>query len=57
MSWIVVRYPCLPEDEGRTHLLTSVATKDEAEEYIRGYTADGYFSRGNLGIIETPEKE
>ena len=55
MTWIVVRYPCLPEDEGMTHLLISIKTKEDAEKFVENYIKDGYFSRGNLGIVEVKD--
>jgi hypothetical protein len=59
LTYIVIRYPSLPEDEGRTHLLVNTDTKEEAEKYIENYCKDGYFSRRDLGIceVERPQNQ
>jgi hypothetical protein len=51
---VILRYPCLPEDEGRTHLMRICESREDAEHWIKEYCADGYFSRGNFGVVEEP---
>jgi hypothetical protein len=49
-KFIVIRYPSLPEDEGRTEFLKVCDSKKEANSFIDEYIKDGYFTRGNLDV-------
>ncbi len=48
--FVVMRLPCLPEDEGRSFVEGHVDSMEEGEELIKKLTKDGYFSRGNFRI-------
>ena len=51
-KYIVMRMPCLMEDEGRSFYIGSANTKEEAEKIIECETADGYFTKNNYKIYE-----
>ena len=55
--WHVIRYACLPEDEGCTQHLGLFETLEKAEAFIQDYLADGYFKRGDLGLFKVEVKE
>jgi hypothetical protein len=51
--FIVMRAPCLPEDEGR-HFVEKVGlTKQEAEEWIAAQ-AEEYFKPSDYYIVDAP---
>lgn len=53
---VVIRNPCFQEDAGRIHLMVICATEKEAEEWIRHYCSDGFFSRRNFSVLLEPAK-
>ena len=52
-KFIVVRWPCLMEDEGNWHVLAICDTRQEVAEFTKEYTDDdiGYFKVSNLVYI------
>lgn len=55
MTYIIVRYPCLPEDEGRTHIVKTCESKEEAKEWIKGQEGK-YFRPSDYGIMQPLEE-
>lgn len=49
--YAVVRFPCLPEDEGRTFLIKTYETREEVEAWIEKQEGE-YFSPGDYGIMK-----
>ena len=52
-KFIVVRWPCLMEDEGNWHVLAVCDTRQEVAEFTKEYTDNdtGYFRVSNLVYI------
>jgi len=53
--YIVVRYACLPEDEGRNFLIKGYKTKEEAKAWIQDQKGK-YFRPSDYGILEEVRK-
>lgn len=47
----LIRLPCLMEDEGRTFLLSTVNTWEEAAIFMDNYMSDDYFSLSDCRAI------
>jgi hypothetical protein len=50
-SFVVLRKPCLQEDEGRSFFVGRYASREIAEAKIKKETKDGYFKESNYEII------
>jgi len=52
-KFIVIRWPCLMEDEGNWHVLAICDTRQEVAEFTKEYTDNdtGYFKVSNLVYI------
>lgn len=51
MSVVIMRYPCLMEDEGRHEFIKRCATKEEAKRWIAAQEGE-YFKPGDYYIAE-----
>lgn len=51
MSYIIMRSPCLPEDEGRHFYVCSFKTKEKAEKWIKDQKEE-YFKPGDYYIVD-----
>jgi hypothetical protein len=54
---VIIRWPCLMEDEGNFHPVFVGHTWDEINEFIEWFTRDEYFGPHNLvfiGGLSTP---
>lgn len=54
-TYIVVRYPCLPEDEGRTHIVKTYKSKEGAKKWIQEQEGE-YFRPSDYGIMQPLEE-
>lgn len=52
MRYQVIRLHCLMEDEGCNQDLGFYATMDEAMKKVREWTNSGYFTLGNMLVID-----
>lgn len=49
-EYIIVRLPCLPEDEGRTFFIKSVASEQEGKDWIAQQEGE-YFGPGDYRVM------
>lgn len=54
IMYLIIRPPCLMEDEGRTEFCGSYATLEEATEAVNRLSDNdkGYFKRSNFRIVK-----
>lgn len=50
---LVIRLPCLPEDEGRAHIVGQYKTLEEASAWVKAQEGE-YFSPQDYSIVEVP---
>lgn len=56
MTWLIMRSPCLPEDEGRSFVIKTVSSEKEADEWIKKQEGE-YFRPSDYYKVKVPEKE
>ena len=48
---VLLRLPCLIEDEGNVHFIETFETEPEMIEYMKDYLADGYFCLSDFCFV------